>query len=366
MQTRMERPKKFGDVLRRGLGPMRGEVPTPIAENPLRILFVTSAHNSLSQRCYIAVTEMGHDVSVQVVDSPKLIEAAVGAHKPDLVVCPMLKQFIAESVWRKYTCLVVHPGPHGDRGPSSLDWAIELGMEEWGVSVLEAVEEADAGDIWETRKFRMRPVGKSSIYRHEVRRAAVEMLVFAVHNFARGDFKPTALDYDDPDVTGRPLSAHQAGRPRNRLALRVDRRRCSQDPRRRGPSRRARHDRRDQLPHVQRPPRARSPWPAGRDRRDAQRRDLPSDRRRRRVDHAPEGERRGWEPAALLGARRPSPLKGPTGSRSRTSRCAPRGCPGPALARRRRSRVARPDAHGRARTGAAAGRSPGTRSLATG
>jgi putative two-component system hydrogenase maturation factor HypX/HoxX len=199
----MEPPKNFEDVLRRSPGPLRGEVPTPVAENPLRILFVTSAHNSLSQRCYIALTEMGHEVTVQVVDSSDLIESAVEVHKPDLVVCPMLKQFIPPSVWSKYTCLVVHPGPHGDRGPSSLDWAIELGMDEWGVTVLEAVEEADAGDIWETRRFGMRPVGKSSIYRHEVRRAAVEMLVFAVHNFARGDFKPTALNYDDPHVTGR-------------------------------------------------------------------------------------------------------------------------------------------------------------------
>ena len=114
---------------------------------------MTSAHNSLSQRAYIALTEMGHDVTVQVVDSPEIIEAAVNAHQPDLVVCPMLKQFIPESVWRNFTCLVVHPGPHGDRGPSSLDWAIELGIDEWGVTVLEAVEEADAGDIWETRKF---------------------------------------------------------------------------------------------------------------------------------------------------------------------------------------------------------------------
>ncbi len=203
MQTPMEPPKNFEDVLRGGPGRLRGEVPTPVSENSLRILFVTSAHNSLSQRCYIALTEMGHDVTVQVVDSSEIIESAVEVHNPDLVVCPMLKQFIPESVWRKYTCLVVHPGPHGDRGPSSLDWAIELGMEEWGVTVLEAVEEADAGDIWETRKFRTRPVGKSSIYRHEVRRAAVEMLVFAVHNFARGDYKPTALNYDDPNVTGR-------------------------------------------------------------------------------------------------------------------------------------------------------------------
>ncbi len=203
MPLSMEPSKNFEDVLRRSPGRLRGEVPTPVVEKPLRILFVTSAHNSLSQRAYIALTEMGHDVTVQVVDSPEIIEASVEAHKPDLVVCPMLKQFIPESVWRKYTCLVVHPGPHGDRGPSSLDWAIELGMDEWGVTVLEAVEEADAGDIWETRKFRMRPVGKSSIYRHEVRRAAVEMLVFAVHNFARGDFKPLPLNYDDPQVTGR-------------------------------------------------------------------------------------------------------------------------------------------------------------------
>ena len=203
MPVLVDAPTNFRYVLRGSPHRLRGELAPAVAENALRILFVTSAHNSLSQRAYIALTEMGHDVTVQVVDSPEVIEAAVNAHQPDLVVCPMLKQFIPESVWSRYTCLVVHPGPHGDRGPSSLDWAIELGFDEWGVTVLEAVEEADAGDIWETRKFKMRPVGKSSIYRHEVRRAAIEMLVFAVHNFARGGFKPTPLDYEDPNVTGR-------------------------------------------------------------------------------------------------------------------------------------------------------------------
>ncbi len=203
MVRSMDAPTNFRDVLRRSPSRLRGELSPAVAEKPLRILFVTSAHNSLSQRAYIALTEMGHYVTVRVVDSPAIIEAAVNAHQPDLVVCPMLKQFIPESVWRNFTCLVVHPGPLGDRGPSSLDWAIELGFDEWGVTVIEAVEEADAGDIWETRKFKLRPVGKSSIYRHEVRRAAVEMLVFAVHNFARGDFKPLPLNYDDPNVTGR-------------------------------------------------------------------------------------------------------------------------------------------------------------------
>ena len=117
MPSNMEPRKNFEDVLRRGPGRLRGEVPTPVVENPLRILFVTSAHNSLSQRAYIALTEMGHDVTVQVVDSPEIIEASVEAHKPDLVVCPMLKQFIPESVWSKLHLPRRASGtPRGPRG----------------------------------------------------------------------------------------------------------------------------------------------------------------------------------------------------------------------------------------------------------
>ena len=95
----MDAPTNFRDVLRRSPSRLQGELPPPATEKPLRILFVTSAHNSLSQRAYIALTDMGHHVTVQVVDSSELIEAAVKAHEPDLVVCPMLKQFIPKSVW---------------------------------------------------------------------------------------------------------------------------------------------------------------------------------------------------------------------------------------------------------------------------
>ena len=91
------------------------------------------------------------------------MEAAVGEHRPQLIVCPMLKTRIPESIWSTHRCLIVHPGPAGDRGPSSLDWAIALGMREWGVTVLEASAEFDAGDIWATRTFATRPVGKSSL-----------------------------------------------------------------------------------------------------------------------------------------------------------------------------------------------------------
>ena len=35
----------------------------------MRVLFLVSAHNSLSQRAWIALTERGHEVTVAVVDS---------------------------------------------------------------------------------------------------------------------------------------------------------------------------------------------------------------------------------------------------------------------------------------------------------
>ena len=111
--------------------------PTRVAGRPLRVLFLASAHNGLSRRVQIALTDLGHDVSVAVVASATAMEAAVERHEPELIVCPFLKTIIPESVFGRHRCLVVHPGPRGDRGPSSLDWAIELGVREWGVTVLE-------------------------------------------------------------------------------------------------------------------------------------------------------------------------------------------------------------------------------------
>src|SRR5215467_8442739 len=156
------------------------------ARRPLRILFVVSAHNSLSQRAFVALSDLGHEVSVEVVDCSAAIEAAVARHAPELIVCPMLKSIIPKSVWTKHRCLIVHPGPRGDRGPSSLDWAIELEMAEWGVTVLEATDDVDGGGVWASRMFRMREAGKSSVYRHEARRAAIEAVIEAVTLVADG------------------------------------------------------------------------------------------------------------------------------------------------------------------------------------
>jgi putative two-component system protein, hydrogenase maturation factor HypX/HoxX len=177
----------------------------------LRILFVVSAHNSLSQRALVALTELGHDVEVEVVDSEAAVEAAASRHRPELIVCPMLKTCIPETVWKRYRCLVVHPGPRGDRGPSSLDWAIELGLEEWGVTVLEASDVMDGGDVWADRTFPMRNASKSTLYRHEVRRAAIDAVVDAVTAVSTGRRAGEPLDYGDPRTVGRlrpPMRQH--------------------------------------------------------------------------------------------------------------------------------------------------------------
>ena len=146
----------------------------------MQILFLVSAHNSLSQRASIALTERGHDVAIAVVKSGSAMEAAVQVHAPELIVCPFLKTMIPESIWARHCCLIVHPGPRGDRGPSSLDWAIEFEKPSWGVTVLQANGEFDAGGVWATGTFSTRKTAKSSIYRHEVRRAATEAIIDAV------------------------------------------------------------------------------------------------------------------------------------------------------------------------------------------
>lgn len=168
----------------------------------LRILFLVSAHNGLSQRAWVALTDLGHEVHVAVVDGAAAMEAAVAAHDPELIVCPFLKTLIPESIWRRWRCLIFHPGPCGDRGPSSLDWAIELGAREWGVTVLQANGEFDAGQVLATRSFAMREAGKASLYRHEVRHAAIEALLDALRGIVDGEDRWTRVI---PGGRARPL-----------------------------------------------------------------------------------------------------------------------------------------------------------------
>jgi putative two-component system protein, hydrogenase maturation factor HypX/HoxX len=179
----------------------------------MNILFLTSAHNSLSQRAFVELVDRGHRVSVAIAPSEEAMLQAVERERPDLIVAPMLKAVIPASIWQIYTCLIIHPGIKGDRGPSSLDWAILHGCEEWGVTVLQAVADMDAGGIWASRTFAMKDVSKSQLYRHEVTEAAIEALLEAIDKFESKTFVPESLDYSRNDVKGRwQASMKQANR----------------------------------------------------------------------------------------------------------------------------------------------------------
>ncbi|WP_030743916.1 hydrogenase maturation protein [Streptomyces sp. NRRL S-31] len=164
------------------------------------ILLVASAFNSLSQRLYAELSDLGHRVDVVLAaHGPDPVRSAVAELRPDLIVAPMLRTALPEDVWREHTCLIVHPGPPGDRGPSSLDWAVSGRAARWGVTVLEAEAVMDAGPIWAAEPFPVPPVGKSDLYRNETSDAAVTAVLTAVRRYAEGSCKP--LPQTDDSVT---------------------------------------------------------------------------------------------------------------------------------------------------------------------
>ena len=98
----------------------------------MRILLVASAYNSMTQRVHVELADRGHEVSVELALSDEVMREGVCRWDPDLVIAPMLTKAIPEDIWSARPCFIVHPGPVGDRGPSSLDWAIMGGAERWG------------------------------------------------------------------------------------------------------------------------------------------------------------------------------------------------------------------------------------------
>ena len=169
----------------------------------MRILFLTRSFNSLTQRLYVELATRGHEVSVEFDIADSVTEEAAALFAPDLVVAPFLKRAIPEAVWRSHVCLIVHPGIVGDRGPSALDWAIQEGETQWGVTVLQAEAQMDAGPVWAAETFPMRPGTKSSLYRGEVTEAAVRAVLAAIERFASGAFTPHRVTSDTPGVRGR-------------------------------------------------------------------------------------------------------------------------------------------------------------------
>jgi putative two-component system hydrogenase maturation factor HypX/HoxX len=178
-------------------------------------LLLCSSFNGLSQRAWTELRGAGHEVRVQLAETPEKVIAGTVEFAPDLVICPFLKDRVPSEVWQHYRTIIIHPGPPGDRGPSSLDWAITDGESSWGVTALQAVEEMDAGPIWGYRTFPLPadPPRKSNLYNGAVTQAAIELVHEVVTKAADRAFRPRELNYSDPDIRGelRPLM-HQSDR----------------------------------------------------------------------------------------------------------------------------------------------------------
>ena len=175
----------------------------------MRIVLLVSAFNGLTQRVWCALREAGHTVGVQLATGPQDMIDGIRRTRPDLILCPFLKDRVPTEVWRHWRTVIIHPGPVGDRGPSSLDWAITESAPTWGVTALQAVEELDAGPVWATRTFGMPAAAprKSALYAGPVADAALECVLEVVAKAGDPGFRPT-----EPGVAGPRPAMKQADR----------------------------------------------------------------------------------------------------------------------------------------------------------
>jgi len=134
----------------------------------MKILLLISAFNSLSQAVYTRLKDEGHILDVVFAINEKQIKEEVDEFSPELILCPYLKAFISEDIYTNYPTYIFHPGPIGDRGPNSLEYALLNPKREWGVVILRANELYDGGEIMAESKFEVRKTYKASLYRQEV------------------------------------------------------------------------------------------------------------------------------------------------------------------------------------------------------
>ncbi|HEV2635513.1 MAG TPA: enoyl-CoA hydratase-related protein [Actinocrinis sp.] len=163
----------------------------------------------MSQRAAVLLASHGHKVEVELAGPPGAMADAVRAVDPDLVLCPFLTHRVPAEVWSRYRTVIIHPGPVGDRGPSSLDWAIAGDAPAWGVTALQAVEDFDAGPVWATREFALPGGGglggprKSELYNGPVADLAMELIEEVAVKAADPEFAPVPVPPESGVV--RPL-----------------------------------------------------------------------------------------------------------------------------------------------------------------
>jgi len=157
--------------------------------NYMKILFIITSFNSLSQKVYVELKKLDHVIHIEYFINENYIENIknkISNYNPDMIICPFLTKKIPEEIYNNYLVLILHPGIPGDAGPSSLDWAIYYNEELWGVTLLKADNEFDKGPIVDYKIFNMpkrENLTKSSLYRKEIVDASKEIIINTVNKY---------------------------------------------------------------------------------------------------------------------------------------------------------------------------------------
>jgi methionyl-tRNA formyltransferase len=190
-----------------------------------RIGLLYTRFASMPQALWAALREDGHEV-IRPEDlhirTPMAAEDMIRFARlaaPDVILCPFLKEIVPSEVCERTTTWVPHPGIRGDRGPSSLSWAVLEGEPRWGLTMVRAEpttrpEELDGGNIGAWREFAMpTEATMGEVYAQLVIPAAIDC--------AREVLARMAVD---PAYSGVPLASFgSAAVGRHRPALRQDR-----------------------------------------------------------------------------------------------------------------------------------------------
>jgi putative two-component system hydrogenase maturation factor HypX/HoxX len=134
----------------------------------MKILLLVSSFNSLSQAVFTRLKDRGDRVCVTFAINPQQTLKEIEEFTPDLILAPFLKTFISKDIYDRYPTYIFHPGPVGDRGSNSLEYALLNETKEWGVVILRANELYDGGNIVAKSEFKVRDTYKASLYRQEV------------------------------------------------------------------------------------------------------------------------------------------------------------------------------------------------------
>jgi putative two-component system hydrogenase maturation factor HypX/HoxX len=148
----------------------------------MKILLLITAFNSQTQAVYTKLQDMGGVVSVCFAIRESQMLEEIEAFEPELILCPFLKAYVPASIYTLYPTYIFHPAPRGDRGANSLEYALLSEGEMWGIVVLRANSDYDAGDIYVEEPFVLRHTYKASLYRQEVVQASLNALDYLFEN----------------------------------------------------------------------------------------------------------------------------------------------------------------------------------------